>query len=122
MAVAPIPFTPARYSVNRVRIVDLPGIVMDEGVRGQQAYHLASVLAMISFARARAADLQLPEAFFDDGPGTRSGLPRYIDASLRNPDPKVHNAAHAGPAGYRSSQKGCDQLLKGALTDAHRTT
>ena len=88
---APIPRTPARVSVNRVRVVDLPGIPIDEEARGQQAYHLVSVLAMTRYARERAADLRLPGSFFDDGPETRAAcrasFPRRSPARTPWPAP-----------------------------------
>ena len=92
---APIPRTPARVSVNRVRVVDLPGIPIDEEARGQQAYHLVSVLAMTRYAHERAADLRLPGSFFDDGPETRARLPRFISETLASPDPVARAAASA---------------------------
>jgi hypothetical protein len=34
-----IPETPGNASINRVMIVDLPGLPIDAEVRGQKAYH-----------------------------------------------------------------------------------
>ena len=45
----PIPFSPPHLSVNRVRIVDLPGIPIDSQVRGRQAYELLSNRAIARF-------------------------------------------------------------------------
>jgi hypothetical protein len=71
----------------------LPGIPMDDEVRGQLAYHLASVFAITWYARARAADLALPEAYFHDGADTRARLPRFIDESLYSENHRVRGAA-----------------------------
>ena len=90
-----IPHTPPHFSVNRVRIVDLPGLPIDDAVRGQRAVDLLSSWAVIRYARARALDLELPDAFAQDTRHTRLALPRWIDASLNSPHPTVRAAAQA---------------------------
>ena len=45
-----IPFTSPHVSVNRVRIVDLPGVPVDVEVRGQLAYDLLSTKALVAQA------------------------------------------------------------------------
>jgi hypothetical protein len=91
----PIPVTPSHVSVNRVRIAELPGLALDPEVRGQQAYHLLSVLAVIRYAREQAAALALPPAFMADSPETRRELPCYVDACLASADPAQREAAEA---------------------------
>ena len=90
-----IPFTPPTASMNRVRIVDLPGLPIDDEVRGQQAYHLISALAIVHYAQQRAGALKLPEAYRQDTPETRRELPRFVDQSLGSPDADVRAAAEA---------------------------
>ena len=42
-----LPTTPPHVSVNHIQIVDLPGLPIDDEVRGQRAYHLLSSRAVI---------------------------------------------------------------------------
>lgn len=93
MFVAPVPFTSPHISLNRVRVVDLPGIPVDDEVRGKLAYHLVSVGALTSYARELAAALQLPASFLEDAPETRSELPRFLNASLSSSDEQAAGAA-----------------------------
>jgi hypothetical protein len=90
-----IPFTPPHVSVNRVKIIDLPGLPVDDEVRGQMAYHLLSVLAVTHYARERAEALQLPAAFFQDTTQTRLELPRFVDDCLSSPSESIRAAARA---------------------------
>ncbi len=93
-----IPHASPTVSVNRVRLVDLPGFPVDAGVRGQQAYHLLSTLAVTRYAQAQAAALELPAQLRDappDSPEVRRELPRYVDACLSSPDPAVQAAAES---------------------------
>ncbi len=77
----PIPVTPPHVSVNRVRIEDLPGLPLDEEVRGQQASTLLSTAAVIRYARAHAASLGLPSAYAEDSPArARSWRPGWMPA------------------------------------------
>ncbi len=95
MPSAPIPFTPPHVSLNRARVVDLPGIPVDEEVRGQRGFDLVSVPALTRCARLHAAELALPEAFQEDSRETRAELPHFIAASLTSPVPGVRGAAQA---------------------------
>ena len=90
-----IPFTPPHVSVNRVKIMDLPGLPIDDKVRGQMAYHLLSSLAVMRYARERAEALELPAAFFQDTTQTRLELPRFVDGCLTSPHESVRAAAQA---------------------------
>ncbi len=90
-----IPFTPPHVSVNRVKIVDLPGLTIDDEVRGQMAYHLLSSLAVTRYARERAEALQLPAAFFQDTTQTRLELPRFVDGCLNSSHESVRAAARS---------------------------
>ena len=92
---SPIPFTPPHVSVNRVRIVDLPGIAVDPQVCGRKAYELLSSRAIASYARERAAELALPAAYLHDTVQTRVDLPRYVADCLDSPRPPVRAAARA---------------------------
>lgn len=93
-----LPDTPAAASLNRTRIVDIPGIDVDDAVRGKQAYHLLSAPALIRYARDAADALRLPDVYRDADPATpevRQGLPRYVDACLRAEAATVREAAEA---------------------------
>ncbi len=88
--------TPVAASVNRTRIVDIPGVDVDRAVRGRQAYHLLSAPALIRYAQERADALQLPDAYRDANPSApeiRQSLPRYVDACLCAESPAVRDAA-----------------------------
>jgi len=91
----PIPFTPPHVSVNRVQIVDLPGLPVDAEVRGQKAYHLLSSLAVTRYAREQARALKLPAVFVEDTMHTRLELPRFVDACLSSSDSTVQAAAES---------------------------
>lgn len=92
---ARIPTTPPHVSVNRVRIVDLPGLPLDEAVRGQAAYHLLSSEAIVTYAQAHTAALGLADEVFQDEPTARREIPCLIDARLHSDDAAVRAAAHA---------------------------
>jgi hypothetical protein len=91
----PLPATPPHVSLNRVRIVDLPGLPIDDAVRGQQAYDLLSNPAVIRYVRAQAGALKLPAAFAQDGIQTQVELPRFVSRCLDSPDETVRAAAQA---------------------------
>jgi hypothetical protein len=93
--VAPIPYTPSHVSVNRVRIVDLPGVPVDEGVRGRTAYELVSSRALIEYAREQAAALALPTAWLIENREARVEIPRYVDSCLHSSRPEARLAAQA---------------------------
>jgi len=90
-----IPFTPPHVSVNRVKIIDLPGLPVDDEVRGQMAYHLLSSLAVTRYAREQAGALQLSPAFAQDTTQTRLELPRFVDGCLSSPHESIRVAARA---------------------------
>ncbi len=90
-----IPFTPPHVSVNRVKIIDLPGLPVDDEVRGQMAYHLLSALAVTRYARERVEALQLPATFSQDTTRTRLELPRFVDGCLSSPHESARAAARA---------------------------
>jgi hypothetical protein len=92
---SPIPITPSHVSVNRVHIVDLPGLPIDDAVRDRQAYELLSSRAVIRYARERAEALHLPAAYAQDGVQTRLELPRFVDACLSGSDERIRTAAQA---------------------------
>lgn len=49
-------------SLNRVRIVDLPGVDMETALRGKTAYDLLGAEQIAHQVRAHASELQLPDA------------------------------------------------------------
>ncbi len=93
MVPAPIPFTPPHVSLNRARVVDLPGIRMDQEVRGQRGFDLVSVPALARCARLHAAELALSEALQGDNRAMRAELPHFIADSLTSSMPQVRDAA-----------------------------
>jgi hypothetical protein len=90
-----IPTTPSHVSVNRVHVVDLPGLPIDDEVRDRRAYELLSSRAVIRYAREQAEALRLPAAYAQDGVQTRLELPRFVDACLNSPDERARAAAQA---------------------------
>lgn len=88
-----IPTTPPHVSVNRVRIIDLPGLPLDNEVRGRRADHLLSNTAITRYARERAAALRLPRAYLEDSKRTRVELARFVDSCLSSDDTKACIAA-----------------------------
>jgi hypothetical protein len=91
----PTPPTPSHVSVNRVRIVDLPGLPVDDEVRGHRADHLLSSRALMRYARERAEALQLPAAYARDTIQTRLELPCLVNACLSSPYEPARAAAQA---------------------------
>ncbi len=89
----PIPFSPPHLSVNRVRIIDLPGIPIDNQVRGRQAYELLSNRAIARYARERAVALRLPAAYWQDTVQTRVGLGRFVADCLQSSHAPARAAA-----------------------------
>ncbi|MCP4515068.1 MAG: hypothetical protein GY824_07570, partial [Delftia sp.] len=90
----PIPTLSPHNSLNRVQIVDLPGLPIDHQVRGQRAVDLGNRV-VARYARARAEALKLPAAFAQDNLETRLELPRFVDDCLRSPDETARAAAQA---------------------------
>lgn len=93
MLMPTIPFTPPHVSVNRVRIVDLPGLPLDAEVRAQAAYHLLSKEAVVHYALEQASALGLPEALLLDTPEARRDIPLYVDTALHASDAVARAAA-----------------------------
>lgn len=93
----PIPFTAPHVSLNRVHIVDLPGIPMDDEVRGQLANALLSFHAVERYVQALAAPLRLPAAWREEvlDAGARAQLGPFVNECLRSEAPGVAAAAQA---------------------------
>ncbi len=90
-----IPFTPPHVSINRVRIVDLPGLAIDDAVRGRSGYELLSARAVIEYARAEALALDLPPRFAENNRQTRLELPLFVDSCLSSDRTATRFAAEA---------------------------
>ncbi|MBN1920140.1 MAG: hypothetical protein JW892_02755 [Anaerolineae bacterium] len=88
-----IPFTPPHVSVNRVRIADLPGLPLDDAVRGQAAYHLLSKEAVVRYALEQADLLHLPPSLSGDSPAAQRDLPLVVDRALFSPKSAERAAA-----------------------------
>ncbi len=91
----PIPNTPPHVSINRVRIIDLPGLPIDDAARGHTAYELLSTPAIMRYAWERAGALDLPTAFAQDTLETRLRLPPFVDQCLNSPREATQSAAGA---------------------------
>ncbi|MBU0492688.1 MAG: hypothetical protein KKA73_30575 [Chloroflexi bacterium] len=90
---APIPATPPHVSVNRVRVVDLPGLAMDEEVRGRRADDLLSSRAVVRYAGEHAGALGLSAADAPDMLHASREWPRLVDRCLDSSDPAARTAA-----------------------------
>jgi hypothetical protein len=93
-----IPATPKSASINRIRIVELPGCNLDDAVRGEQAYHLLSAPALIRYAQAQGDALRLPPRLHHghpEDPEIRQDLPRYVNTCLGSDDATIRTAARA---------------------------
>lgn len=95
MMTASIPTLSPHNSINRVQIVDLPGLPIDPEVRGQCASHLLSNRAVVRYARERAEALKLPVDLAQDDLQARLELPRFVDDCLRSRDQTARAAAQA---------------------------
>ncbi len=84
----PTQLTPAA-SLNRMRIVDLPGLALEDGVRGQFAYDLLSTGALVDLMRQDAAGLGLTTDDLADS----SQAPHLLNRALAAGDPAVRVAA-----------------------------
>lgn len=93
MVTASIPSTPPHVSINRVRILDLPGAPVDREVRGRTAYQLVSSKALIGYAVECAAALDIPAAWLADDRTARVEIPCYVDDCLQSDRPRVRRAA-----------------------------
>jgi hypothetical protein len=87
--------TPAA-SLNRMRIVDLPGLALEDGIRSQFAFDLLSAGALVDLMRRDAAGLGLTPGDFADG----SRAPRLLDQALRARNPAIQAAADGVAASY----------------------
>jgi hypothetical protein len=75
------------WSLNRVQIVDLPGLRIPAGVRGKTAYELASATALTQLFREHATQLKLDPSLSD------SGLRLAFDGCLVSDDPVLRSEA-----------------------------
>lgn len=104
MSSTEFPFeTPPSASLNRVQIMDLPGLPLDAAVHGRRGDELVSNRVLMALAGAHADALGLP---MDDLPPvtpqlTRSDVtardwaPRAVDAALASADPARRAAGAA---------------------------
>jgi hypothetical protein len=76
-------------SLNRVRMIDLPGLAVDAGVKGKNAYDLVSTRALAEMIREHADTLTLDPTADDPG------LSRAFDACLDSETPEISAAAEA---------------------------
>ncbi len=92
-----IPFTPPHVSINRVQIMDLPGVAMDAEVRGRKAYDLLSSVALVQYAREHAQALGLPSLPADaySSAEARMKVSRLAAECLTSADPVARAAAQA---------------------------
>lgn len=95
MVEIPIPTLSPHNSINRVQIVDLPGLPVDPEVRGQRASDLLNNGVVARYARERAEALKIPADLAQDDPQARRELPRFVDDCLRSPDQTARAAAQA---------------------------
>src|SRR6476469_668329 len=82
--------TPAA-SLNRMRIMDLPGLALEDEVKGQLAFDLLSTGALVDLMRRDPACLGLTPGDLADG----SRAPRLLDRSFGAEDPAIRAAADA---------------------------
>ena len=96
------PFNPDRLtpsaSLNRVRIVDLPGVALEASVKGKTAYELLSAQALTDYLREHADALGL-----DAGLSDAARLPVAFDRCFEADDKHIRAAAEeaAGQFGRR---------------------
>ncbi len=96
------PFNPDRLtpsaSLNRVKIMDLPGVALESPVRGKTAYELLSAQALTDYLRAHAGLLGL-----DVGLSSTAHLPAAFDRCFEADDEHIRAAAEdaAGHFGRR---------------------
>ena len=85
----PYQLTPSA-SLNRMQIVDLPGIDLEPDVRGKTAYELLSLPVLADQILCHAGTLGLAEET-----GHRAQLPRAFDRCFRAENPRVRDVAEA---------------------------
>lgn len=100
----PFPFeTPPSASLNRVQIIDLPGLPLDEAVRGLRGDELVSNRVLMALAAEHADTLGLPA---DDLPPVtpmltqsdvrvRDRVSRVVDVALESDNPARRAAAES---------------------------
>jgi len=76
-------------SLNRVRVIDLPGLDVDDGVRGKNGYELVSTAALAGLIRADAAALALDPDVPDPA------LCQALETCLEHASPEIRAAADA---------------------------
>ena len=76
-------------SLNRVRLVDLPGLAVDTNVKGKTGFDLVSAVALARLIRQHAGSLQLDPNLNDDA------LRLALDSCFVSPDATVRAAADA---------------------------
>lgn len=84
-----LPLTPDA-SINRVVLHDLPGVTLDEGVRGKTAFELVGTPAVFDMIRDNAAALRIPPALVAE-----QNIEAFIkfDHCFDSGDEKVRRAA-----------------------------
>jgi hypothetical protein len=87
--------TPSHVSINRIQIIDLPDVSIDDEVRGKKAYHLLSSVALIQYARQQAESLKMPADYLEDSSQTRLELPRFVNDCLDSPEATVRSTAQS---------------------------
>ena len=87
-----MPFNPNQLTVtaglNRVIIVDLPGVALEASVKGKSAYELLSAQALADYLQERAELLGLPAAHAD-----ALHLPILFDCCFESNDGNIRAAA-----------------------------
>src|SRR6476619_2662653 len=86
----PLHLTPAA-SLNRARIMDLPGLPLPAEVRGRTGYDLLGSAALIRDLQEQASALGLTQADL----AVPGDLPRRFDGCFADADPAVRAAATA---------------------------
>src|SRR5215213_8277178 len=80
---------PPSVSLNRVRIMDLPGLALDDDIRGRLAFDLLAPEAVAELVRGEAAALGLSE----DVLTAPTLLPAHFDLCFVAADPVARAAA-----------------------------
>lgn len=95
--------TPPSASLNRVRIVDLPGLPLEDAVRGKRCDDLLSNRALVAYAREHSSVLGLDlEVFAPEALSLTRGsarlrvrVPEAVSDALTSPEPAARLAAEA---------------------------
>ncbi len=91
--------TPPSASVNRVQIIDLPGLPLDKAARGRRGNELISGRALLSLAEPHADVLALNIADLThltrSKVQVRNDVPLAVARALDSDDPTARAAAHA---------------------------